>query len=334
MQTYILESPTGPDGLRRVERPMPEAGPGQLLVKVAACSLNYRDLMIAKTEGIAKPGIVPLSDGAGEVVAVGVGVEEFRVGDRVAGNFFQNWSDGPIRAEVFAQAMGGSMDGMLSEYVVLSAQNTVKIPDYYSFEEATTLPCAAVTVWNALFETTQLKPGETVLLLGTGGVSIWALQLAKAAGAHVIITSGSNEKLERAKSLGADATLNYRETPEWDKEVWKLTDKRGVDTVVEVGGAGTLEQSLRCARVGGTVALIGVLTGQNTINPMPVLYKVLNLNGVYVGSTRMFRDLNRALEQSQIRPVIDRVFAFDEVADAYRYQESGQHFGKIVIKVS
>lgn len=334
MQTYILENFVGADGLQRVERPVPQAGPGQLLVKVGACSLNYRDLLISQTEGIAKPGTVPLSDGAGEVVALGDGVEGFRVGDRVAGNFFQSWNDGPIRAEVFAHAMGGSTDGMLSQYVLLSAQNTVKIPDFYSYEEAATLPCAALTVWNAFFEMGSVKPGETVLLLGTGGVSIWGLQFAKAAGARVIITSSSNEKLERAKAMGADITINYHETPDWDKEVWQHTEKRGVDYVIEVGGAGTLEKSLRATRVGGTIALIGVLTGPNAINPMPVLHKVLNLRGIYVGSTRMFQDMNRALEQEHIRPVIDRVFDFEDAAEAYRYQESGQHFGKVVIRVN
>jgi NADPH:quinone reductase-like Zn-dependent oxidoreductase len=334
MKAYEIHEHTGPGGLQIVEREQPVPGPGQILVRVHAVSLNYRDLVIARTEGISKRNVVPLSDGAGEVLQVGAGVQNFEPGDRVAGNFFQSWPDGPIRAEVFSTAMGGSVDGTLREYVVLHADSAVKIPSFYSYEEAATLPCAAVTVWNALVEVGQAKPGEVVVLLGTGGVSIFGLQLAKILGLRSIITSSSDEKLERARSLGANETINYKINPDWEKAVWDLTGKIGADHVLEVGGAGTLPRSFRAVRPGGTVQLTGILTGANEINPMPVLHKVLNLRGVYVGSTRMFREMVRAIELHGLRPVIDRVFDFDQVPEAYEYMNSGGHFGKIVVRVN
>lgn len=334
MKAYEIHEHTGPDGLRVVEREHTAPGAGQILVRVHAVSLNYRDLVIAKTEGISKRYVVPTSDGAGEVIQVGAGVTNFEPGDRVAGNFFQSWPDGAIRAEVFSAAMGGSVDGMLREYVVLHADSAVKIPPLYSYEEAATLPCAAVTAWNALVETGQAKAGETVVLLGTGGVSIFGLQFANILGLRSILTSSSDAKLERARSMGAHETINYKTNPDWEKAVWELTGKVGADHILEVGGAGTLPRSLRAARYGGTVQLIGVLTGANEINPMPVMHKVLNLRGVYVGSTRMFRDMIRAIELHNIRPVIDRTFDFDQVPEAYRYMESGSHFGKIVVRVN
>lgn len=334
MKNYQIQAPLGADGLHIVESEVPEAGPGQILVKVHAASLNYRDIVLSQIEGAAKPGVVPLSDGAGEVVAIGSGVREFAAGDRVAGNFFQSWADGPIRAEVFNAAMGGSADGMLREFAVLNADCAVKIPDWMSYEAAATLPCAAVTVWNALFEAGNLKPGETVVLLGTGGVSIFGLQFAKTAGARVIITSSSDEKLERARAMGADETINYKNDPEWARAVKKLTGGVGADHVVEVGGAGTLPLSLNAARVGGNVHLIGILSGNNQINPMPVMHRVLNLRGIYVGSTRMFREMLKAMDGARLEPVIDRVFDFGAAVEAYKYQISGAHFGKIVVRVA
>ena len=317
-------------GIVVVERPSP--GPGEALVRVHACSLNYRDIMIAKGFQGEKP-LIPLSDGAGVVEAVGEGVTRLKVGDRVAANFFPTWIDGGIRGEYHHDALGGGRDGMLAEYVVLPASSFVLLPEDLSFEEAATLPCAAVTAWNALFETSRVLPGETVLLLGTGGVSIFALQLLKAVGCHVILTSSSDEKLQRARTMGADETLNYRETPEWDQAVWEMTGKKGVDRVVEVGGAGTLERSLKSTRHGGKVSLIGVLTGKGQIDPMLVLGRSIRLEGVYVGSVAMFERLLRMMSANDVRPVIDRVYPFEEAARAITYMESGSHFGKIVISL-
>ncbi len=277
----------------------------------------------------------PLSDGAGEVIAVGDSVTRVAVGDRVAGLFFQNWLEGDVFAAVHDAALGGSIDGMLAEHPLLSEEGVVVIPDHLSYEEAATLPCAAVTVWNSLVEQGSLRAGDTVLLLGTGGVSIFGLQLAKQCGARVIITSSSDEKLLRAKALGADETINYKTTPDWEKSVWDLTGKRGVDHVVEVGGAGTLEKSLRSVRHGGTVGLIGVLTGfEAQVNPIAILQKSIRLQGIYVGSRAMFESMSRALTQSSMRPIIDRVFAFGEAPAAYDHLRSGSHFGKIVIRVN
>ncbi|MBC7529692.1 MAG: NAD(P)-dependent alcohol dehydrogenase, partial [Chthonomonadaceae bacterium] len=233
-----------------------------------------------------------------------------------------------------ASAMGGSIDGMPSEYVLLNAEGVTKFPDYLSDEEAATLPCAAVTLWNALFEQNKLLPGEMVLILGTGGVSVFAIQFAKAAGAKVILTSSSNEKLERGRAMGADMTVNYKTTPDWEKTVWTLTEKRGVDHVVEVGGAGTLEKSLKSVRVGGTVSLIGVLTGFETqIDPSIILMKSIRVNGIYVGSRVMFERMNTALLVTKIKPIIDRVFDFGDTPEALRYLQSAGHFGKIVVRV-
>lgn len=313
-----------------VERPSP--GPGEVLVRVRACSLNYRDLMATKNPRQRRP-IVPLSDGAGIVEAVGEGVTRVKPGDCVAANFFPTWLEGPVRGEYHDDALGGARDGMLAQYIVLPAFSFVPLPASLSFEEAATLPCAGVTAWNALFEANPVRPGEKVLLLGTGGVSIFALQFLKAAGCHVILTSSSDEKLERARAMGADETLNYRTTPEWDRAVWEMTGKHGVNRVVEVGGAGTLERSLKSTRHGGTVSLIGVLTGLGSIDPMLVLGRSIRLEGVYVGSVGMFERLLRAISANEITPVIDRVFPFEESSAALTHMESGSHFGKIVISV-
>ena len=334
MRAYQITQYGGPEGLTLADLPDPKPGPGQALVRVRAASLNYRDLIMVKGGNNARPDLVPLSDGAGEVVAVGEGVSRVAAGDRVAGIFFQTWLDGGIRAEVHASALGGAIDGMLAELVVLSADGLVRLPDYLSYEEAASLPCAAVTAWDGLVEQGHLKAGETVLLLGTGGVSIFALQLAKMHGARVIVTSSSDEKLARARAMGADEGVNYKATPEWDKAVWELTDKKGVDHVIEVGGAGTLPRSLKSTRYGGHIALTGVLTGvEAQISPLPILWKSLRVNGIYVGSRAMFERLLSAMTVSQMHPVIDRVFGFDEVQAAYGYLQSGAHFGKVVISV-
>ncbi len=332
MRLYEMQAATGPDGWKLTERAEPTPGPGQALVKVKAVSLNYRDLALSKNPRQKFP-TVPLSDGAGEVVAVGEGVTRIAVGDRVAANFFLNWHSGEMQGEYHASALGGAVDGMLAEYVALPEQCLVRLPDYLRYEEAATLPCAAVTVWNALFEQSNLQPGDTVLLLGTGGVSIFGLQFAKMVGARVILTSSSEAKRERAAALGADATLNYRTTPDWEKAVWDMTGKRGVDHVLEVGGGGTMEKSLRAARFGGTVSAVGVLTGfEGRIDPFLMVGRSLRVNGIYVGSVEMFTRMLRAMTQNRLQPIIDRVFAFEEAPQALAYLESGAHFGKIVIR--
>jgi NADPH:quinone reductase-like Zn-dependent oxidoreductase len=337
MKAYQFTQFNGPEGLTLTDLPEPTPGPGQVLIRVRAVSLNYRDLLVARGQyaGELPAGLTPLSDGAGEVVAVGAGVSRVKTGDRVAGIFFQTWLDGGIKAAYHGSALGGAINGMLAEHVALSEEGVVKLPDYLTYEEAATLPCAAVTAWDGLIEQGHLRAGETVLLLGTGGVSVFALQIAKMHGARVIITSSSDEKLERAKSLGADAGINYKTTPDWDRAVWALMGKAGVDHVVEVGGAGTLEKSLKSTRYGGHVALTGVLTGlAPQISPLDILWKSLRVSGIYVGSRAMFERLLSALAVSETRPIIDRVFGFDEARAAYEYMETGQRFGKVVIRVA
>lgn len=325
--------PGSPVGWQLIETETPQPGPGQVLIRVRAVSLNYRDLLISQNARRTRT-IVPCSDGAGEVAAVGAGVTRVQPGDRVAGIFFQTWFDGPLVDEVHQQALGGSANGMLAEYVVLSEQGLVKVPDFLSYEEAACLPCAGVTVWNGLFEQGKLTPGQTVLLQGTGGVSVLGLQLAKAAGARVIITSSSDEKLARARALGADETINYRTTPDWEKEVLRLTGGLGADHVVEVGGAGTLEKSLQATRASGHIAFVGVLSGNSaSIATGPILTKSLRLTGIYVGSRTMFEHLLTALTQLQLRPIIDQVFSFDDAPAALAHLESGAHFGKIVVRI-
>jgi len=307
------------------------------LIRVRATSLNFRDLMTVT--GVYNPKqplpLIPLSDGVGEVVAVGDGVTRVAVGDRVAGIFAQGWTAGePALEKVRATTLGGPLDGMLSEYRALSQEGVVKVPDYLTDEEAATLPCAALTAWSALITHGQLKPGDTVLVQGTGGVSIFALQFAKAAGARVIITSGSDEKLERAKALGADEIINYRQAPDWDKAVREMTGGRGVDHVVEVGGVGTLAKSIRSVRFGGHISLIGVLSGRaGEIDIAPVLMQNIRVQGIIVGSREMFEAMNRALEQNQIRPVVDKIFALDETRQAFELMAQGGHFGKICIRM-
>jgi NADPH:quinone reductase-like Zn-dependent oxidoreductase len=335
MKVYELQSNAGIDALKLVERAEPKPQAGQVLIRVQATSLNYRDLMVAEGSygsGLKYP-LIPMSDGAGEVVAVGEGVTRVKVGDRVAGIFFQEWIYGQLNRQKMKSDLGAGIDGMLAEYVVLHQDGLVILPEHLSNEEGATLPCAAVTAWHALVTKGNIKAGESVLLLGTGGVSIFALQFAKIHGARVIITSSSDEKLARAKELGADETINYKVNPDWEKKVYEMSDRTGVDHVVEVGGAGTLPKSLQAVRIGGHISLIGVLSGRGTeVDPLPILFKSLTVQGIYVGSREMFEAMNQIISQHQIKPVIDSVFSFAEAHQAYRYLQSGSHFGKVVIK--
>ena len=334
MKALVIHTAFGLENLAVVDRPDPAPGPGQVLVRVRAASLNYRDLLLAKGQynpKLAFPRVLG-SDAAGEVAAVGAGVTRWEPGDRVAGCFMPHWDGGPITDAAAKSAPGSDRDGVFAELIVLEEGGVVRVPDHLTFEEAATLPCAAVTAWNAL-TAAGAGPGTTVLLQGTGGVSIFALQLAKALGARALITSSSDEKLSRALALGADAGTNYKSNPDWDKWARQQTGGTGVDVVIEVGGAGTLDRSLKAVRTGGHVALIGVLAGGTTFNPMPVLMKAVRLQGVFVGSRTMFEAMNEVIAAKQMRPVIDRVFPLADAPAAFKYLESGSHFGKVVIGV-
>lgn len=311
--------------LRRVPDPVP--GPGEVAVRVEARSVNFRDLLIARTTAER----IPLSDGAGEVIALGEGVTTLRLGERVAACFFSNWVDGRITAAAHDSALGGALDGMLAEVVVLPAHGLVPAPLGWTSEQAATLPCAALTAWNALVEGQQLRAGQTVLLLGTGGVSVFGLQFSMMLGARAIITSRSDEKLARMADLGADVTINYTTTPEWERAVLDATGGDGVDLVLEVGGEQTMAKSMACTRHGGQIALIGMVSGQADVNPFPLLTRSVSLRGVYVGSRRMFSEMNAAIETNGLQPVIDRAFAFEDAQRAYRHLRSQTHVGKVVI---
>lgn len=326
----------GIDALEMKQQPAVELKPGEVLIQVKAASLNYRDLLTVLGRYNPKLHLprIPASDGAGIVQAVGEGVTRVKPGDRVCATFFQNWIDGRATPEKVRGALGGDIDGMLAEEVVLSEHGVVKIPDYLSFEEAATLPCAALTAWNALVNAAHLTAGETVLIQGTGGVSIFALLFAKAMGARVLGTSGSDAKLERARALGLDDGINYRTQPEWARWVLEQTDGKGADAIVEVGGAGTFSQSLAAVRMGGTVAQIGVLSQSTEPLQIPlILHKQVHLQGIYVGSRAHFEQMNHALEQNLIRPAIDKIYAFHDLPAALRCMQSADHFGKIVVRV-
>jgi NADPH:quinone reductase-like Zn-dependent oxidoreductase len=336
MRAFQLPQAAGIEALTKVDLPQPKPAHRQVLVKVLACSLNFRDLAIVlgRYRMPTKANVVPLSDGAGEVVEVGPGVTRVKVGDRVAGNFFQRWPGGHASADTQASALGGSIDGMLREYAVLEEDGVVKLPAHLSYQEGACLPCAGVTAWNALVEHGRLIAGQTVLVQGTGGVSMLALQFCKLFGADVIATSSSDAKLERAKKLGAAHGVNYKTTPDWDKAAVELTGGVGVDQVVEVGGAGTIAKSLGALRMGGKISMIGVLSGAADLNPMLIMGKRANVQGISVGSTQMFEAMNRAITVAGMKPVIDKVFPFEETPAAFRHMQSAQHFGKIVIDLS
>ena len=324
----------GLDSLEFVSRPTPAPGPAEVLLAVRAVSLNYRDLLVVK--GLYNPKMelprILCSDAAGQVVAVGSGVTASKPGDRVMGIFMQNWLDGPPTKAKARGALGGDIDGVLADHVVLHEQGLVPIPEHLSFAQAAALPCAAVTAWNAL-AAGEIKPGSTVLIQGTGGVAIFALQFARLMGARVIGISSSNQKLARAGSLGLHAGLNYRDHPDWDRWAQDQTGGEGVDLVVEVGGLGTLARSLKAIRIGGTVAQIGVLASAAESFPLPlILHKQARIHGIYVGSRRDFVEMNRAIAQAQLQPVIEE-FHWSQARQVLERMEQGSHFGKLVLQV-
>lgn len=324
----VTAGSSGLDGLVLAERPRPDPGPGEVLVRIRAASLNFRDLAVASGKYFSGPvtrNTIPLSDGAGEIEAVGESVRGFAVGDRVVATFTQG--DPPA-------ALGSPLDGMLAEYRVFSPSGLLAIPEHLSFEEAATLPCAGVTAWNALVGGKPTLPGQTVLTLGTGGVSILALQLAKAAGARVIVTSSSDAKLEKAKALGADELINYVAHPAWEQQVLALTDGQGVDHIVELGAPATLPHSFQAIGPKGEIALIGVISRpEGDMNPWPLMSKLATLRGIFVGDKALFVGLLKAVAHHKIKPVIDTVFAIDAAEEAYKYLKSAQHFGKVVIQI-
>ncbi len=334
MKVAAIRKPGGLDKIVIEDRPEPKPGPGEILVRVRASSLNYHDFIVV-IGGIPTPdGRIPMSDGAGEVVATGEGVKRFKTGDRVLSLFFPEWHAGGPQMSGFASVPGDGADGFACEYYAGPETAFTRMPEGWDFEEAATLPCAALTAWRGMFVETQTKPGDWVLVQGTGGVSIFALQFAKAAGARVIATSSSEEKLERLKSLGADHVINYKETPEWGKRALELTGGRGVDEVVEIGGPGTMAQSIAACRIGGHISLIGVLTGISGEVPTAMLFsKNITLSGITVGSRAHQEDMIRAIEANPFKPVISDRFPLDQIAAAFAHQASQKHFGKIVLTI-
>ena len=324
----------GIDSLEFVERPTPIPGPGEVLVGVCAISLNHRDLRMIKGKYNPKMQLprIPCSDGAGEVLAVGEAVTAWKPGDRVMGIFMQNWLDGPLTPVRSKGALGGDVDGMLADYVILKENGLVRIPPHLSYQEAATLPCAAVTAWNAL-GAGDLKPGGTVLIQGTGGVSIFALQFARLRGVRVLGISSSDQKLERAREMGLDAGLNYRDNPDWERWAREQTGGEGVDLVVEVGGMGTLPRSLKAVRIGGTVAQVGVLAeAPAQLSITSIVHRMVRIHGIYVGSRRDFVEMNKAVTQAQLRPVGEE-FHWTQAREVLTRMEEGSHFGKMVLSV-
>jgi NADPH:quinone reductase-like Zn-dependent oxidoreductase len=326
----------GLENLVATERPEPKPQPNEVVVRMRAVSLNYRDLLIVR--GHYNPKLkfprVPVSDGAGEVMEVGSAVTAWKPRDRVVIPFMPDWLEGAITPAKTATALGGDVDGLLREFAAIRADALLPVPAHLTFEEAAALPCAGVTAWNGLFVSGHLRPGQTLLLQGTGGVSLFGLQFGLMAGATVILTSSDDAKLDRARALGAHHTINYRKQPDWDKKVLEITEGRGVDLTLEVGGADTLAHTLRATRSGGEVSIIGILSGiESKLNLGPVLHSSLHLHGIYVGSREMFVHMNQAIERDQLRPVIDRVFSFADTSEAFRHLESGRHFGKVVIRI-
>jgi NADPH:quinone reductase-like Zn-dependent oxidoreductase len=336
MRAVEIRGGFGLGNLALVERPDPRPGARQVLVRLRAASLNYRDLLMAegKYNPKQKLPLIPCSDGAGEVVEVGEGVTRVQPGDRVCGIFAQRWLAGTPTRELLRSTLGGPLDGTLAEFAVFDQEGVVKVPGHLSDEEAATLPCAAVTAWSALVTEGGVTAGDSVLVQGTGGVSLFALQFARILGARVIATSSRDEKLERVHEMGADEGINYREVPEWGKRAKELTGGTGVDHVVEVGGAGTLQQSLQAVRFGGTISLIGNLSGTKTeILLTHIFMQRIRVNGILVGHRESFEAMNRAIAAHRLRPVIDRVFSLEEAPAAFEHMAAGEHFGKIVVRM-
>lgn len=336
MKAWIVNESFGLENLKLVQRDEPEVGPGQLKLKMKAMCLNYRDLMMVKGQYNPRQPLplVPLSDGLGEVVEVGEGVEGFEVGDRVCPTFNQSWLAGEPTKSKFAGTLGGPLDGTLREFMVIDADGAVAVPEYLSDSEAACLPCAAVTAWNALVTYGGITAGDTVLVQGTGGVSMFGLQIGVALGARVIVTSSSDEKLEKVREMGAWKTLNYKKNPDWGKRVRREFTDEGVDHVVEIGGASTLEQSMEAVRIGGQISVIGVLSGvKEELSVIPILMKGITLQGIFVGHRESFEAMNRAFEAHEIHPHISDRFAFEDAPQAFELMERSRHFGKIVIEI-
>jgi len=335
MRVVEVADAFGLENLRLAERPEPSPGPGEVLLRMRAASLNFRDVLTVEGNYNRKQKLplIPCSDGVGEVAAVGDGVSRVAVGDRVCPIFAQRWIAGEPTRERLRSTLGGPLDGTLGERMVLSEEGVVRVPEYLSDEEAATLPCAAVTAWSALVTEGGVTAGDVVLVQGTGGVSIFALQLARLLGARVIVTSSSDEKLARAKELGAEAGINYREVPEWGERAKELTGGVGVDHVIEVGGAGTLVQSLRAVRMGGRISLIGVLAGGKVDLSLALVFmQRIRLQGILVGHRESFEAMNRALAAHRLRPVIDRTFPFKDARAAFEHLAAGRHLGKICLR--
>lgn len=336
MRAFQIQNSFGLENLKLIELPDPKPKVGEILVKMKAVSLNYRDFLMVtgKYNPKQKLPLIPLSDGAGVVVAVGEGVTSWKVGDRVMGTFSQNWLYGPPTRNTLKTTLGGPLDGTLSEYRVFPEHGVVATPEHLTDLEASTLPCAGLTAYSALFPFGNIGPADTIVVLGTGGVSIFALQFAKILGARVIVTSSQDDKLERAKQLGADEVINYNEKPNWEKEVLKLTDMKGADLVIEVGGAGTLPKSIACTRPWGIVSLIGVLAGgESNMSLFPVLMQGIRIQGVIVGNRQDFENMNKVVSAHKLKPVISEVFPFEKAIDAILHLKEGKHFGKVCIEI-
>ncbi len=337
MKVFEIQNQFGIENLKSTERETPKPGQGEVLVKIKACSLNYRDylMIVGKYNPRQKLPLIPLSDGAGDIIEIGSGVKKVKVGDRVCGVFSQSWQDGEPEIENIRDALGGPLDGMISEYRVFPESGVIPFPEHLSYAEASTLPCAGLTAYNAVVTFGNLKPGDTVVVLGTGGVSLFALQFAKIYGCRVIVTSSSDEKLEKAKLLGADELINYKSKQNWDREIRKKTEMKGADLVVEVGGADTLNKSIMSTRPGGVIALIGVLAGggEANISLYPVLMQGIRIQGVIVGSKKDFEKMNQAISFHGIKPVVDKIFPYSEFPQALEYVRDGKHFGKVVIEI-
>lgn len=334
MKAYHVHPGQNFAGILPIERELPPPGPYEVRVRIRAVALNYRDLMVIRGDyngGNVEP-VIPASDGAGDVIEVGAKVSRFQVGDRVATTFFESWIEGRQTPDKSRHSFGGLIDGALAQEIVVSQDSLFKVPGHLDYTEAATLTCAGVTAWNSIFVEGRARPGDSVLLLGTGGVSIWGLQLAKAAGLQAVITSSSDAKLARARQLGADTTINYTTSPEWHEDVLRATGGEGVEVVVEVGGSGTLKKSLQSTRMGGTVAIVGGVSGWGSeVDPFQLIRGAKHVTGIYVGSLAMLEDLARFVALHKLKPVVDRVFPFAQARAAYEYLDSGSHFGKVVI---